>query len=341
MTSPSQEHLLGYLLGALEPTENEQLEHALASDPQLAKQLDQIARCLQPLESCRHQDGPPHGLADRTCNRIFAEAAAPVTPARHSVAAAMSPEYGGSDAASSWRLADFVVAAGVFISAGMLFFPAISSSRVQSLKAQCQNNLRQFGEAMNGYSLLNPRQEYPAIPKSGHSSFVGNTALVLNEHGLLPREDVMLCASSQLAREQRNNWRLPSRKEINNAQRDALVALRRMAGGSYALPLGYVDGERYTLGRNRSSENRALAADAPSSLIPNLTSLNHDGQGENVVFESGRTAYVLGCGADACGDPIYVNHHGAVGPGVEYADNVLAPGEVQPYPEFFPALDQN
>jgi hypothetical protein len=222
----------------------------------------------------------------------------------------------------------------------MLFFPAIANSRAQAQLAQCQNNLRQFGQAMIGYSQLDPRQEYPAIPKSGQESYAGYTAVVLNEGGHLSREEVMLCPSSPLARE-RGNWRIPTRQEIKEATGDKLVSLRRMAGGSLALPLGYMDNDRYTLGRNESSESRVLAADAPTGLAPQLVSMHHDGQGENVVFESGRTAYVRGCGSEACGDAIYVNRHGAIRPGVDPADNVLAPPEVQPYPELLPAFHQN
>ena len=307
------------------------LEREIAADPRLAKQLDVIARCLEPLETCRHQDAPPLGLASRTCRFVFAENANAVTPARQGVAAAMHPEYGSSDAHSRWSLADFVVAAGIFLAAGMLFFPAIANSRYQAHLAQCQNNLRQIGHAYITYSNHHDGQ-FPEIPKQGNLSFAGLPAVHLTNAGYLVNSNAFVCPSSPLV-ERRNDWSIPTQEELDNASGETLAALQARAAGSTALPLGYLEDEEYTSGRNQSRENHVLAADAPAGLAPQLMSQHHDGKGQNVVFESGRTAYIRGCGTQECGDSIYVNRLDLIGPGLDEDDNVVAVSSTRPYPE--------
>jgi hypothetical protein len=263
---------------------------------------------------------------------VFAEVAHPVAPARHGAAAAMHAEYGASEASSRWSLADFVVAAGIFIAAGMLFFPAIANSRYQAHLAQCQNNLRQFGHAMAESAQLDPRQEFPSIPKYGALSFVGWPAVSLHDRGYLTSPGVMVCPSSPLA-EKRGNWSIASAEAIKRARGEERLRLQREASGSTAISLGYEDGDRYTMGRNLSRDNRVLAADAPTGFAPQLVSQHHDGKGQNAVFESERTAYVLGCGENDCGDEMFLNRNGVVRPGIDALDNVVAPPGTRPYPE--------
>jgi hypothetical protein len=66
-------------------------------------------------------------------------------------------------------------------------------------------------------------------------------------------------------------------------------------------------------------------------MYPHLVSTHHDGRGQNLVFASGRVAYVRGCGAEECGDPIFVNDQGEVDIGDDATDVVLAPGGTWPF----------
>ena len=60
------DNLLGYLLGALETEDFEQISLALESDPELRRQLEVFRQALEPLELCREAIASPPDLAVRT-----------------------------------------------------------------------------------------------------------------------------------------------------------------------------------------------------------------------------------------------------------------------------------
>jgi hypothetical protein len=124
-----REDLLGYLLGALEPDEEREVEDRLEADPELRQRLRVIRRGLEPLSSDDGLIDAPPGLAARACNfidqpRVFeslgfdgipagdesshsaagenrvagkvSEAAAAITPSSAPSAAAGSSEFPGS-----------------------------------------------------------------------------------------------------------------------------------------------------------------------------------------------------------------------------------------------------
>ncbi|HWB14616.1 MAG TPA: hypothetical protein VG826_35665 [Pirellulales bacterium] len=59
-------NLLGYLLGALEADEVEQVSRAVHSDPNVSGQLELLRRAFEPLELCRQPIEPPSNLGVRT-----------------------------------------------------------------------------------------------------------------------------------------------------------------------------------------------------------------------------------------------------------------------------------
>ena len=69
MNKPSQEDLLGYVLGALDAREQRNIEEVIDQNPQLEDDLLNIKNSLLPLD---HLDsgGPRPGLARRTCELI-------------------------------------------------------------------------------------------------------------------------------------------------------------------------------------------------------------------------------------------------------------------------------
>lgn len=328
MSCPSHEQLLGYVLGALEPREHEQLEHELAKNPELAQQVEALTARLHPLECCRETELPPAGLATRTCAAVFARADedAKVTPRSRGVAAAMSADYG--EASSRWTLSDMVVAAGIFLAAGMLFFPAIANSRYQAQLAQCQNNLRLIGEAAQRGQAIDPSLDLTNVASLPQNRAVaGIQAAMLKDKGLLPRDSVVLCPSSPEA-EAKDDWFLPTLAQIDAASGSVLHKLQRQSAGSTAFSLGYRDtGDDDFL----DSDYTALASDAPSGALPNLVSSHHDGRGENVLFASGRTKYITGCGDADCGDSLFWNRELKIEAGIDARDNVLARGGTRPF----------
>ena len=342
MTSPSHEHLLGYVLGALEPLEHEQLERELAKDPRLAHQAELLAARLQPLEAGREIEPPPEGLAARCCSMIFDQMPAEqptVSPARRGVAAAMAADYRPevSDRGSSWSFADMAIAAGIFLAAGMLFFPAIANSRYQAQVAQCQNNLRHLGEADARANNAHPNFNFnnPSIMPVNYGAS-GIHPVLLKDKGFLDRDSSVLCPGSPEAA-QRNGFSLPTPANFIQASPEA----QRRWAGSTAFSLGYVP-QTTNKTEAHSSDFQALASDAPMGMLPNMVSSNHDGKGQNVLFKSGRVAYVCGCGDQDCGgDSLFWNHNLKIEAGVHAGDNVLAIGGTRPFATQIHSLDNN
>jgi hypothetical protein len=328
MNSPSHEHLLGFVLGALEPFEHEQLQREMAKNPELATQAEVLAERLKPLDCCRMVDAPPAGLASRTCCRVFEQVAAAekVTPARQGVAGAMQAEYNGE--ASRWSLSDMVVAAGIFLAAGALFFPAIANSRYQAQLAQCQNNLKLIGEAYARGKTQHPSVDYHnVLTFAGNRGVAGIQPALLAEQGLLPRDNVVICPASP-QNEQRQDFQLPTLEAIDTAHGAALADLHRQSSGSLAFSLGHLLSADDA---DLSSDNHAVVADAPSGVVPQLVSSHHGGKGQNVLFESGRTAFICGCGDEQCGDSLFWNRNLKVEVGLDARDIVLARGGTRPF----------
>ena len=74
MKNPSQEDLVGYVLGALDATEQRQVQAMIDNDPALEEQLLEIKNSLLPLEAIDSPTGPPVGLARRTCEAVAVSA---------------------------------------------------------------------------------------------------------------------------------------------------------------------------------------------------------------------------------------------------------------------------
>jgi anti-sigma-K factor RskA len=125
-----RENLIGYLLNALEPTEQAEIEAELGRDPQLKRELDVLSRSLEPLSWDQGMHNPPVGLASRCCEFVAEQ-----TKVR-------LPAPTGAPPSSQWRMADLGVAASVFLAASLLFWPAMNQSRYAARVRGCQNNLR-------------------------------------------------------------------------------------------------------------------------------------------------------------------------------------------------------
>lgn len=105
-----RENLIGYLLDALEPSEQALVEAHLSRDPQLKQELELLSRGLKPLAADRGDFAPPIGLATRTNQFVAVQTKVALPPPVTSVP-------------SRWSMADLAVAAGVFLAATLLFGP--------------------------------------------------------------------------------------------------------------------------------------------------------------------------------------------------------------------------
>jgi hypothetical protein len=312
-----RDQLIGYLLDALEPAEHEQVETQLSRDPQLRRDLEVMSRGLSPLVPSRAPCEPPPGLAERTCVCVAERAQSVTSPA---VPSPVSVER-------QWSMADMVVAAGIFLAAAMLFFPAINQSRFAARVTQCQDNLRQVGIAMNDYSIAH-NGFFPHVPLEGQCAAVGIIAVRLRDLGHLDGSHVVVCPASSLA-DKASDFRIPTLAEVQAARGTELARLHQRMAGSYGFNLGYAADGRYFPSKNLHRVRYAVVADTPSTQSPHHSS-NHGGCGQNVLFEDQHVQYLTTCRAHGCRDDIYTNDEGHVRPGLHLHDAVLGPSHVKP-----------
>ena len=310
-----RDHLIGYLLDALDPEEHELVEAHLSRDPQLKRELDVISRGLLLLSIDKAHYDPPAGLAHRTCEFVALQARVRLAP---------QPAH----SASRWSMADMLVAAGLFLAATMLFFPAMNQSRFAARLLSCQNNLREIGIGLTNYSDLHGHY-FPDIPPEGQLSAAGIYATKLVEGGFLANPQVIICPASALA-DGIVEFRVPTSNDLQNAPRAQLVRLHRQMGGSYGYNLGYVANGRYQATKNLRRPTFALMADAPSTAPP-FRSLNHGDCGQNVLFEDAHVQYLTTCNARGCEDNIFLNDDGEMAPGKHQDDAVVGASHARPF----------
>ena len=70
MNSPVQEDLLGYVLGALDATEERSVQQKIEQDPALQEEVRKLKASLVPLDFLDAPSGLRTGLARRTCEWV-------------------------------------------------------------------------------------------------------------------------------------------------------------------------------------------------------------------------------------------------------------------------------
>lgn len=310
-----RENLIGYVLNALEPTEQAEIEAQLGRDPQLKRELELLSRSLEPLSWDQGMHAAPVGLASRCCDFVAEQ-----TKVRLPAPASAPP--------SRWRMSDISVAAGVFLAATLLFWPAMNQSRYAAQVRGCQNNLRQVGLAYSQYSDMFPGR-LPAVAVKSPLNRAGMQAVLLFDHGLLKQKHILICPGSPLV-EQKDNFDVPTRIELERAVADKLVDLQRKMGGSYSFSLGYIKDGKYYPPRDLRRVRHALMADAPNHAEPDRFSSNHGRSGQNVMFEDFHVEFLNTCECRDCKDHIFENKQGQPYAGLGEDDVVLGVSEAVP-----------
>jgi len=345
---PSQEDLLGYVLGALDAPEERGLQQQIDTNPVIEEQLLEIRHSMAPLECLGFGDsGQRPGLARRTCELVAnlkhqqqqcsevpdtigafesgddflnqpSHDEQQVEPASATGSCGFSRFTDRFAHTRSWSRVDMLAGVAMAALFACILFPAISHSRYKSQIHSCQQNLREVGAAMLVYSDMH----------SGH--FVNATdasstcllAPVLKDSGLIDDDSLFACAG----RAEAEPPRIPTLQQIHTATGDQLESLKRRMGGDFGYSLGFFEGEEYFAPRNDGSSHTVLMADMPSSEMPGRSSKNHGGNGQNCFFADGRVEFISThyIGDDA----IYENDMGIVGPGVGDRDNVIAPSHL-------------
>ena len=321
-----RQHLLGYLLKALEPHEERAVEEHLEQQSDARRDLEVLGRSLETLEPARGFYDPPAGLARRTCVEVFAVAATGVRPTDlMPTAVDSSRTSAGGPASATWSLVDYTTAATVFFAAALVFVPVLGRSRVQSQLAGCQNNLRALGQALWVYST-HQGGYFPFISQDGPLAVAGSFAPQLRAAGLGVSTSLLTCPATPSVPAPS----VCSVRDLLALAPAALATQQQQLSGSYGYTLGFADASGYHGTRNLSRTHFALVADAPDTHLPEPSSVNHGVcGGQNVLYEDGHLQFLKSC-SSAGGDHVFLNDAGAIAPGLHVDDAVVAPSDASP-----------
>jgi len=284
-----REHLVGYLLDALDEGETRQVEAALADQRQgdvLRRELDALKRALAPLAIDRGSVPAPANLAARTLAFVGAQTFPETLPLRRPMTP-VAHEAGRQAAGRAWL--DRLLLAASALAACILVVPLVYDAIVESRARRVERNLQTVAGAIHGYG--ESHRLYPTPPDGGPLSRAGLYAPTLvSDHRLVADDGTLLVPDSAQAR--KGSFRIPSRDELEAAvgtpRFDELI---RIMGGDF----GYTLGHRCPEGRLQPNKNlrraaHPLLADAPAECCEK--SDNHpDGfPARIVVHPSGLTA---------------------------------------------------
>jgi len=329
VTQPNSADLLGYMLGALDATETQQIENAIKENPDLEKELANVESMVAPLEHLDYTSNVPPGVARRTVEYVAGQhrdvdmdsmaepdIVSDVSKVENSKVDRMTTavEYGGRG--RNWSLTDVLV---VCVSVALLIaiaIPTIQYTRHQNQLAKCENNLRQVGNALMSYRDISGKSSFLQIPQCSDRRFdvAGFYAPALKNTGLVEDDSVFFCAGNLAQYPTDQPRSIPTIDEIKQADDLSLVDLKRNMGGDFGYCMGYYDKKnRYCSPESRGRPNYAILADKPSMTLPGHSTSNHGGNGQNVWFEDGHIEF-LPNPETRCGDAIYLNNNGECAP---------------------------
>jgi type II secretory pathway pseudopilin PulG len=313
----------------------------LKSDTRMCEELELVRKSLAPLECDKDHHEPPFGLAAATCRRVEAVRVERLHPADRRAALSADGVAQPRRAFFGWTLVDMAVAAAILIAAGMLFLPALSHSRFNAQVANCQNNLQTIGRALGDYANRNGDM-YPTIHDKGKLSVAGMYAPQLVQKGHIAAQDKEKIFRCSLSAGCRDAAPLPTMEELQNATTEQLPNLLRNAGGSYGYTLGYRDArgnyhptERLEEKGRKGRMNFPIMADAPCPRRGYQQSSNHDGVGQNVLYDDGHVRFVPTCHLNDAGSTdqdFYHNDAGQVAPGASISDAVIGGSDTRVEP---------
>lgn len=318
------ENLVGYLLHALEPDENREVETYLRKNPKAAERLERLQQALAPLAADAEAEELPRDLVLNTLALVAAHhCCRPALPP----APRVSPQQVEAPTRRWSRRADVLVAALLLVVVGSLGAPLLVRQWYLYERQACAQNLLTFWQALASYSDDNDGA-FPQVKSHGARSVAGFFVPVLNEGGALEGANV-LCPAQGYQAPVRYTAR--DLEEMYATRRDEFNRVAPYLAGSYAYTLGYRQGD-FILGLRRDDGDLLpILADRLTSADQGL-SPNHGGTGQNVLYIGGhvqwKTARTVGVNLD----DIYVNKDNKVLAGKDRLDTVLGGSADHPYP---------
>jgi prepilin-type processing-associated H-X9-DG protein len=316
------DNLVGYLLNALDPETQREVEAHLASDANARRELEMLRQALEPLSADKEIE-PPKGLVIRTLGRV-AEYTCRELP--------RAPVERGTRAPAPsrplWRRADVLVAATVLLTLAGAGVSWLAYARNRAAIAGCQNNLRQFGMALARYGELNGKQLPNVAAQEPPRNVAGMVAPLLMNAGTLAENANVGCPGKSQPR--------TCPMTLDRLQTLDPEAFKQQAQElicCYAYSLGHRDENGYHPPRLDMGEPSALVpimADAPPPTPWVGNSANHGGNGQNVLFLDGHVDYFTTRNVGMDQDDIYLNREGRQAAGLGPKDTVLGSSASSP-----------
>jgi len=332
------ESLVGYLLQSLDPETQAQVEGYLHAHPEAQAQLDRLRQALEPLSADSEEVEVPPGLWVRTLAHIAHDRCRkpktlPFSGSYRDLPGAPRPAWSqwlGSGGAW-WRRAHVIVAALLLLAATSLVVTWIAQGQINQQRLACQNNLRQFYQALHAYSDHHDNQ-FPLVEAHPPRNVAGIFVPILHDAGFLSPTASVSCATPPVP------VRTPSLEELEELRRerpDEFDSLVHDLAGCYAYSLGYGTPSAHSGLRSDVAEHLPLMADRPAyrdGRVAPGNSPNHAGKGQNVLFVDGSVKFATERTVGVNRDDIYVNQRGEVAAGRNLFDSVLGASWVRPYP---------
>lgn len=323
-----REDLMAYVLGELDERARHKIEKELACDASLRAEVERIRQCLSgdsPHKSDECDD-IPDGLAERISHNIPLWASGDCRhPFTDTQSAAMRSDY--AVGACSFTMVDMTVAMAVLLAIGSLLMPGLNTSRSDSQRLACQDNLRELGTLFTQYA----HDHDNFMPLVAPNEHAGVYSIRLAESNLASHQMIgrlVVCPGSPLAWQLRREGKaltIPTWDEFKAAQGEELLRIRRTSGGSFANNVGYKQNGQYMPPRNFGLGWLPVLSDAPSIPSGRQAGANHGGIAINTLFQDGSVHPLQTCVVSHNHDHIFLNDQGEPFASDSLYDSVMIP----------------
>ena len=337
----SDEDLIAYLLGDVNPQQRKRIETGLAEDDDLRARLSELRMVLGQLDSMKAHYEPPADLLATTMSRIDDECNTDSqninrklgpkdsTPIHDSVQLASCLVTEHSFRRGTWDSTALAACVAVLF---CLFIPTVLRARFESRRAQCAYRLSYVGRGLIELASMDPQRRYPAVAEFGPEAFAGMFAVHLGEIGWVNSPSELWCPSLEACRATRGSLEcIPSVAQLRTFDTPQLELCRNEVGGDYASSLGVVNGDLIVPLRFEGRTHFPVIADAPLIQDGREEFVAHDGLGMNMCYEDGHVAFIVPeCLEDGIGDNPFCNIRQARAAGLNSSDASLGPSHFHP-----------
>jgi prepilin-type processing-associated H-X9-DG protein len=323
-----EEHFIGYLLNALDERTHGQVEAYLAQHAAARAKLALLRQALEPLAADAETPTAPAHLVERTLAKVAEHICAGDKRADELPQAPPVSPLTLAIGRSWWRRPDILVAACLLVTVvgvGLMVLGRMRGPSSAALLVECKNNLRQFHTALQQYR--DQHGQFPNIAEKAPRDVAGMVVPILADAGMLPSSVSIRCPAvgSPVP------CRLSMAALLNMSDAD-FAQCSPCLSMSYAYSLGYKDEEGTKHGPGDQAQaswsQTPIMADRPPAEGVMRNSMNHGGDGQNVLFADGHVKYLLQRTLGL--DDIFLNGDSIVAAGLGPTDIVLGYSAARP-----------